>query len=187
MGLLRPAVRAQYLFHQLQTLQLDHSSFEEAQTLARKLGAEPHGPCDRSVCEWEAKVDNSRIPEWWRGSGAAFLVSFNVKDSVVVRKNTGYGIGKIGAFIPSQVGLVEEKQWGRGNTNEPVRAGWKTTELYRYFAFTVHMTPKATPEDRRRYTSYNYSCFWKYKGCRDARDLLPTADPFPENAFPERK
>jgi hypothetical protein len=176
--LLRPSIRAHYLFGKLETLELGHSSFEDAQRLAKKIGAEPYGTCDHSYCELDASVDNARIPQWWRGSGAAFRVSFTVKDSVVVRKNTGFGIGKIGAFIPSQVSLEEQEHWGRGNTKEPVQAGWYSTELFRYYWFTVRMTPKASAEDRRRYTAFNYSCFWKYKGCRDARDLLPTADPF---------
>ncbi len=183
-SLLRPSIRARYLFSELETLQLGQSTFEDAQQLAKKIGAEPHGTCDRSYCELDASVDNARIPQWWRGSGAAFLMSFTVKDSVVVRKNTGFGIGKIGAFIPSQVSLEEQEHWGRLPTREPVQTGWQTTERFRYYWFTVRMTPKASAEDRRRYTAFNYSCFWKFRGCKDARELLPTADPFPESDFP---
>ena len=182
---LRPSIRARYLFHELETLQLGHSTFEDAQRLAGKIGAKPylpHGPCNRSDCEWGVRMDNSELPRWWRGSGEAFAVAFDVKDGVVVRKNTGYGIGiETDTFHPSVVSLEEQERWRRepGREQPPVQAGWYTTELYRYYKFVVYMTPKASAADRRRYTSFNFNCFWKYKGCKDARELLPTADPFP--------
>ena len=172
----RPTLRARYLFGKLETLQLGHSSFEDAQRLARQIHAKPTGPCDRSACEWEAMVDNAELPRWWRRSGETFLVSFNVKNSVVVRKNIGFGIGTKPPY-PSQVGLEEQENWGRLSGREPIAAGWRTSELYRYYSFQIYMTPRASAEDRRRYTSFNFNCFWKYKGCKDARELLPTADP----------
>jgi hypothetical protein len=180
--LLRPSIRARYLFRKLETLQLGHSTFEDAQRLAQKINAKPSDSCDRSACEWGTRVDNAWLPQWWRGSGETFFISFTVKDSLVVRKNTGFaiGLGANGSFTPSEVSLEEQEHWGRGNTREPIQAGWYTTELFRYYWFTVRMTPKASVEDRRRYTAFNYGCFWKYQGCRDARDLLPTADPLPQ-------
>jgi hypothetical protein len=49
--LLRPSIRARYLFNELETLQLGHSTFEDAQELAKKIDAKPsvYGPCNRSV------------------------------------------------------------------------------------------------------------------------------------------
>lgn len=179
--LVRPSIRAHYLFGRLEALQLGHSTFEDAQRLAKQIGAKPYGPCDRSVCEWDVRMDNSELPQWWRGLGESFVVSFTVKNSVVVRKNTGFGIGRVDSFSPSSVSLEEQEQWRHepGREQVPVQAGWMTTELYRYYQFQVRMTPKASAEDRQRYTAFAYSCFWKYKGCSDARELLPTADSFP--------
>ena len=182
--LLYPALHARYLFHELETLQFGHSTFEDAERLARKIDAQPYppnGPCNRSKCEWDKRIDNAYLPRWWRGAGESFVVTFDVKDSLVVRKNTGFGIGTLDSFPPSQVGLVEQEHWGRLNTPEPVSAGWGTSERFRYYQFVVYMTPKASVEDRRRYTAFNYSCLWKYQGCKDARELLPTADPFPSD------
>jgi hypothetical protein len=176
---LRPSIRARYLFNELETLQIGHSTFEDAQRLAKKIGPEPHGFCDRLACTWSAKVDNARIPRWWRGSGEIFDIVFDVQDSIVVRKYTGFGVGTEASFTPSHVSLEEQEHWGRDNTREPVQAGWYTTERFRYYWITVRMTPKASVEDRRRYTAFNFNCFWKYKGCEDARYLLPTADKFP--------
>ena len=116
-----------------------------------------------------------------RRSGVGFSVTFDVKDSLVVRKDTGFGIGLRGSFHPSVVDLEEQEHWGRVPIPEPVKAGWGTTEKFRYYLFKVYMTPKASAEDRRRYTAFSYSCFWKYQGCKDARELLPTADPFPSD------
>lgn len=177
--LVYPPIRAHYLFRELETLQLGHSTFEDAERLARKVHAKPNDFCDRSACTWGVKVDNVHLPRWWRGKGEVFAISFSVKDSVVMSKYTGFGIGTDASFTPSHVSLEEQEHWGRGNTKEPVQTGWYTTERFRYYWFTVRMTPKASAEDRRRYTAFDYGCFWKYKGCRDARDLLPTADRFP--------
>ncbi len=185
-SLLQPAVRARYLFKQLETLQPGRSTSEDAQRLANKIGAKPtpFAPCTQSKCEWEAKVDNSRFPLWWKGLGVAFLVSFNVEHSVVVRKNTGFGIGTE-LFYPSQVGIQEQEHWGSWPMPEPLTAGWQSTDRSRYASFSIYMTPKASAEDRRRYTDFNFSCFWKYKGCKDARELLPIAAQTPQPPQPK--
>ncbi len=177
--LLYPSLHARYLFSELETLQLGRSTFEDAERLARKIHAKPNGDCDQSRCEWDKRIDNAYLPLWWRGAGEAFSVAFDVKDSHVVRKDTGFGIGLLGAIHPSQVDLEEQEHWGRVPIPEPVKAGWGTSERFRYYQFIVYMTPKASAQDRQRYTAFNYSCFWKYQGCQDARELLPTADPFP--------
>ncbi|HWE86565.1 MAG TPA: hypothetical protein VG267_16595 [Terracidiphilus sp.] len=180
--LLYPSFHARYLFSELETLQLGRSSFEDAERLARKIHAQPYPPnepCNRSKCEWVKRIDNAYLPLWWRGTGEGFSVAFDVKDSLVVRKNTGFGIGLLGSIHPSQVELEEQEHWGPVPIPEPVKTGWQITEKFRYYLFIVYMTPKASVEDRRRYTAFNYSCFWKYQGCKDARELLPTADPFP--------
>ena len=177
--LLYPSLRAHYLLNELEALQLGHSTFEDAERLARKIHANPSDACDRSKCEWNKRIDNAYLPLWWRGAGESFVVAFDVKDSLVVRKNTGFGIGTLESIHPSQVGLVEQEHWGRLNTREPVQAGWGTSEKFRYYQFIVYMTTKTSAADRLRYTAFNYSCFWKYRGCSDARDLLPTAAPFP--------
>jgi hypothetical protein len=174
-----PAIRAQYLFSQMETLQLGRSTFDDAQRVARRIDATPNGPCDRARCEWDVRMDNVGLPRWWRGSGAAFVVAFDVKDSVVVRKNTGYGIGNNTEFSPSSIGLIEQEHWGRGRIPEPLAAGWRSSDWYRYLEFTVYMTPQASAADRQRYTAYDFGCLWRFKGCKDARELLPTADPFP--------
>ena len=95
----------------------------------------------------------------------------------MVHKSTAYGIGVDGSFHPSMVTFEEQEHWPQRNAREPVETGWGSSDWYRYYQFGVRMTPKASAEDRRRYTSFNFNCFWKYKGCTDARDLLPTADP----------
>lgn len=177
--LLRPSMRARYFFNAIETLQLGHSTFEDAERIARKIHAEPSGACDRSKCEWDKRLDNASLPLWWRGSGESFSVTFSVKDSLVVRKDTGFGIGILGSNHPSQVELEEQEHWGRVPTREPVQTGWRTTEKFRYYWFQIRMTPKASAKDRSRYTAFKYSCFWKYHGCEDARELLPTADQFP--------
>ncbi len=177
--LLSLSSRVHFLLSELETLRLGQSTFEDAERLAKKIRAEPYGACDRSKCEWDKRIDNAWLPRWWRGSGETFSVSFSVQDSIVVRKNTAYGVGIDGSFHPSVVDVEEQEQWGRLNLRVPIQTGWNSTDWYPYYGFNVWMTPKASAEDRRRYTSFNFNCFWKYKGCKDARELLPTADPYP--------
>jgi hypothetical protein len=166
-----------------------HSTFEDAQRLAEKLGAKPEGSCDRSYCFWDVVVNNARLPQWWRGSGVTFVITFNVKDSIVVNKSAGYDIGiDPRGFTPSEVVVGVQEKWSRLMMEPPTNKGWRIS----YFEknghrenistkFAVHLTPRSSAEDWRRYTAFNYSCFWKYKGCSDGRELLPTADPLPED------
>ncbi len=125
--LLYPSLHARYLFKQLETLQLGRSTFKDADRLARKIHAEPYGACDRSYCEWDKQIDNASLPRWWRGSsGVGFSVSFTVKDSLVVRKDTGFGIGLLGSIHPSQVEL-EEQEHCLGNHSNPAIEKWPKT------------------------------------------------------------
>ena len=184
--LLFPAVRAHYLFSRLETLRLKSSTFDEAKRVAKEIGAKPSEPCTQSDCEWSKRIDNALLPRWWRGSGAIFAVAFDVKNSVVSRKTTGFGVEGAGIDepSPSSVGFTEvDENWRRDRPTEPVTAGWQTSERFRYYQFTVRITPKATAYDRKHYTAFDYGCLWRYHGCKDARELLPTADPFPENDF----
>ena len=193
--LFSPPIRARYLFNKLKPLQVGHSSFEDAQRLAKKLGAKPDNrlsPCDPSYCFWSVVINNARLPQWWRGPGVTFVITFDVKNSVVENKSAGYAIGidPHGAS-PSEVMVgVQEQWWGRipNPAEPPTQKGWQVSYFERHghrenisTIFHVHMTPRSSAEDWQRYTAFNYSCFWKYKGCKDARGLLPTADPFPHN------
>jgi hypothetical protein len=180
--LLRPAIRARYLLRELERLQVGHSTYEDAQRLASKIGAKPTGyaSCDRSYCEWAVRIGNSKLPQWWRGSGETFGVSFAVKDSFVERKGAGYAIGvETGTFFPSEVSLEEQENWGHTPRPKPVTIGGRRNEQYPYLEVRVFMKPEASAEDRHRYSAYNFNCFWKYKGCKDARELLPTLGPDP--------
>jgi hypothetical protein len=71
-------------------------TFEDAQRLAKRLGATPItlNPCSQSDCYWSSEyVSNARLPKWWRGSGVTFAIDFEVKDSLVRNKGAWYEIG----------------------------------------------------------------------------------------------
>jgi hypothetical protein len=57
--LVYPLLRARYLFHELGALQVGHSSFEDAQRLAKRLSGKPSSlsPCNRSYCYWSAELE----------------------------------------------------------------------------------------------------------------------------------
>ncbi len=124
-----------------------------------------------------------------------FTIDFEVKDSIVAYKGAAYAIGADTANFTSfyvSVGVKEKwiqtRQEDRIIVEPPTDKGWQISYLekngYREInstKFQVHMTPRSSVEDWRRYTGFNYSCFWRYKGCKDARERLPTADPFPDD------
>jgi uncharacterized protein (UPF0548 family) len=199
--LVYPSLRARYLFHELGALQIGHSSFEDAQRLAKRLGAIPitPTPCNQTYCYWSSEyVSNARLPKWWRGNGVTFAIDFEVKDAVVTNKGAWYAseiIKPDSNYTPrSSVSVGVQEKWiftrtpNRVIVEPPTSKGWGSGYLEKNgnremvsTKFQVHMTPRSSVEDRRRYTAFNYSCFWKYKGCKDARELLPTADPFPSD------
>ncbi len=112
--LFHPSIRARYIFRQLESLQVGHSTFEDAQRLAQKLGAKPYGSCDRSYCFWTADVNNARLPQWWRGSGVTFAIDFEVKDSLVAYKGAWYAIGTDPySFSPSPASAGSKGKWSR--------------------------------------------------------------------------
>jgi hypothetical protein len=190
-----PSIRARYLFHEMESVQLSHTTFEGAQRLARKLGAKPYGSCDRAYCAWTADVNDARLPRWWRGSGVTFAIDFEVKDSLVASKGAWYVIGTdpYNNFSPfDQVSIGMKEKWIQTRGSErvipelPTGAGWKVNYFEKNGSrkvadamFVVRMTPRSSAEDWRRYTAFDYSCLWKYKGCKSARELLPIADSFP--------
>jgi hypothetical protein len=191
--LVYPSLRARYLFHELGALQVGHSTFEDAQRLAKRLGAKPDNlsPCGRTYCYWTVTVSNARLPQWWRGSGVTFVIDFFVDHSVIVGKGAWYAIGiDPYTFTPSMVSVGEQEKWLRQREGDriveepPTGKGWEVSYFEKNGSrelatarFVVRMTPRSSAEDWRRYTAFNYSCLWKYRGCKDARELLPTADP----------
>ena len=53
-----------------------------------------------------------------------------------------------------------------------------------YFQVAISPRSKSLLEDWKKYTAFNYSCFWKYKACSYGKDLLPIADPYPPDLLP---
>ena len=101
------------------------------------------------------RIDNAQFPCWWRNSDEVFAVIFEVKNSVVTRKSTGFGIEGAGIdeFSPSAVGFAEVEHWRQDKPTEPVQAGWTTSDRFRHYRFSLRMTPKATAMDRRRFAA----------------------------------
>jgi hypothetical protein len=174
-----PAIRARYLVYEFTHLQLD-TSFDDAEKLANKIHAKQDpisSPCNRSYCIWRVDISNSFLPKWWRSDDLILEFNFTVKNSKVTEKGVGYQIGLPGSYTAdiSSVYVAEKESWQKDGQK------WWRMNSANSATFVVEMTPRSTPEDQKKYTAFNYSCFWKYKGCRDARDLLPTADPLPDD------
>ena len=174
-----PTIHACYLLSKFRELDVGHATYLDAQILARQIRAVPSKTCDQSACEWDVRMDNARLPHWWRGSGETFVVSFTVKDEVVTRKLVVFGTGLATDIVsPSSASLQVQEDWGRTHRREPLSSDWYATDLFPYYRFVAYITPKASAEDKRLYTDFNLYCLWKYQGCEDARELLPVASSF---------
>jgi len=169
--LLRPCNRARSLIVRVSAIEVGKSTFDEARRLAIQIRATPSDPCTPAGCTWSVRVDNSAIPVQWRGLGTIFSTQFQVSDSVVSERAFSFQIGT-GPNI--SFAEVDERVHWRGNTTEPVFVSTQTAIGDPYYRAFVRLTPAAPPEIRKRYLSFNLSCLWKYGGCQNARDLLPT-------------
>ena len=161
---------ARRIFAKSETIQVGKSTFTQARQVAEQFENTTHGACTPSKCEWVFGTSNSNLPHWWRNQGEIFLVSIHVKDGLVDQKDLLYLIG-LGSVM-SDVGVSEKKDW----TGSPRAAGWtegEGTQGVHKFE-NVRMTPSDSPETRKRYTSFNWNCLWKYQGCKDAHELMPT-------------
>jgi len=167
--LLQPYFRAHYVFGQLGGLHVGQSGFIDAQRVARRIGAVPSEPCSSTDCYWRVWVDNSRLPEQWRGIGANLGVGFQVSNSVVTEK--GFTL-QIGARGDGPFVQVHEQGLMRGMPAKPVYVETQSSaQLPHYHAF-VSLMPDAPVNVREQYFAANLDCFWKYRGCQDAQELL---------------
>lgn len=105
-ALLYPSLHARYLLYELKDLQINHSTFEDAQKFAKKIGAEeaPSVKCTHVECRWYKFIDNARLPQWYRGKGVTFIIFFTAKDSIVTDKGVEYSIG-VGPSTPEEAFL----------------------------------------------------------------------------------
>jgi hypothetical protein len=91
--LLYPSVHARYLLHKLKDIQVDRSTFEDAQRFAQEIGATPLGECTHIECRWYRLTDDALLPRWYRGWGVTFAIIFIVKDSIITDKGVEYSVG----------------------------------------------------------------------------------------------
>jgi hypothetical protein len=209
-----PLLRARYLLYELNDIQLNQSTFEDAQRFARKIGAQkaPSVECTHAECQWYKFTDNALLPQWYRGKGVTFAIAFSVKDSVVTDKGVEYIIG-VGSSAPGEafigrprVFVSQSESWFRWQKEKerrlqemlhekpadfvepPISKGWEEMWYDKngkivVDAFAVNISPKSKSmfQDWKKYTAFNYNCFWRYKGCSFGKDLLPIADPYPPN------
>ena len=212
--LLYPSLHARYLLYELKDLQLNQSTFEDAQRFAKRIGAQeaPFPKCTHVECQWYKLTDNALLPQWYRGKGVTFGIAFSAKDSIVTDKGVEYAIG-VGSSTPGEAFIGRPRvfvsqteswfKWRKEKQRElqemshekptdsvepPVSKGWEKIWYDKngkiaVDAFAVYISPRSNsiPEDWKKYTAFNYSCFWKYKGCSYGKDLLPIADPYPPN------
>jgi len=168
----RPYARARSLLSQVSALQVGGSSFDEAKRVGRRLGSEGNDPCSPLDCYWTFSVDNFKVPELWRGEGVRFIAGVRVQNSVVAEQRF---MLQLGTGVNAQTAQFWEREAWPHLPNQ-FYVGGETTPVRPHFRSNVFLTPATPAGVRNRYLSFNLNCFWKYRGCRDAGELLPTID-----------
>jgi hypothetical protein len=170
--LFQPYMRARNLLSQVSTLQVGSSSFEDAERVGKRLGSPGNDPCLPVDCYWTFSIDNFKVPTAWRGEGTRFVAGFRVQNSVVTEQRFMFQIGT--GFNPQTAEFWERQTWP--HYPKQFIVGTQTTENNPHYRSYVKLTPAASADVRKRYLSFNFSCLWKYGGCKDAQELLPTVD-----------
>jgi hypothetical protein len=167
-----PSIRARRAVAKTESLQIGRSTFSEGKQLAEQMEAKPRGACSPAECEWILWIGNIAVPELWRGQGEVFEASFHVKDGLVDQKDFGYWIG-FGSIV-SGVTVSEKMDW----SGRPIETRSDTNFASEGDRSVIHLwlTPRDSTDTRKRYTSFNWNCFWQFHGCEDAHELMPTGD-----------
>lgn len=160
---------------QVSELEVGKSTFADAQKLADSMDATVSGTCSAADCNWLRRADNLSLPHFWAGDGETLSVGFRVQDGVVTERSIAYQVGSV--FARSPYADTEERvRWTGGPPPNPVSVQTQWTPHIARYGALVLMVPAAPPETRSKYLDFNLSCLWKYGGCSDAGQLLPTVD-----------
>ncbi len=169
-----PTLRAHRLLSQVAALQVGKSTFAEAQSVAASMDAAPASSCSATECNWYRRIDNTSLPQSWIGQGTSLSLGFRVQNGIVTERALAYKIGS--DVIPAPYVDIEERSHWYGKGPDPISIQTQWTAHIPRFSIFVLMVPAVPSETRTRYTSFNLSCLWKYNGCTDAKELLPTVD-----------
>jgi len=170
--LFQPYLRARNLRSQIAALQVGKSGFEQAKHVGMALGSQGNDPCLPTDCYWTFEVDNFKLPAAWRGEGIRFVAGFRVQDSIVSEQHF---VLQIGTGINAQTAdFWERETWP--HFPKQFIVGTQSSQTFPHFRSYVNLTPATPAHVRERYLSINFNCLWKYQGCKDAEELLPTIE-----------
>jgi hypothetical protein len=171
-NLCRPYLRARTLLSRISTFQIGKTTFEEAQRVGKELGSTGNEPCTPEDCYWTFSVDNFKIPALWRGEGERFIAGFRVQSSVVSEQHFMFQIGT--GYNAQTADFWERESWP--HFAKPFVVGTQSAPSSPHYRSYVKLTPATPPVVRERYLAFDLNCLWKFHGCTDARELLPTVD-----------
>ena len=174
----RPFLRARAALRDVSALQVGKSTYGDARRILEKWESVPPD-CSAAECSWFLWIGNSRLPKWWRGdNGEIFSAGFHVTNGIVDKRGAGFWIGT-GPNV-SFASVDEQLHWkqeiadsfaGASFLVEP-EFGRKTPD-YRVY---VRLKPDTPADIRSKYLAFDLNCLWKYQGCSNAAQLLPTVE-----------
>jgi hypothetical protein len=196
--------RAEHLLSDLRGLQLERSSWSDAQALMQRWGRWGHydGTCDADHCEYWIRFDSLGMVTWPTATWGRFFNLFS--------RYAEMATSVLGAHLPSVAGgfrlqnnLVVGTSFslatnvpGAGNPLLSGVAGTRTRNLEPYDLwpekdphpeyrtvlrtgtvgyFFTQFTAATKPEDVEWLTAFNFSCMTRWVPCEGMGDLLPSA------------
>jgi len=146
----------------------------------------------RAWLDWLLKYDRLNLYQWFGGRMSAFRASFTVHDGTIWREETGMGVS-----VPRKkmrVFTADDFEWTLSvgaDSRQSINASGYDTELAKHPYYqvwrpdgckilcqivSVHYSTRTPPAEIERLTSYDFSCFTRFKPCVRFAELLPAAE-----------
>lgn len=163
---------AQTFLSELQAIQIGSTTFVEVQEIATRFrGHITDGTktCLPNECDLKVRFDNAWLRRLHLAMPTTFGAVLLVRNGRLYYINAAMALYSAEQVISASTTLSEEEHGQsaynivtkRGVGNQPWQA-------------IVHLTPQATPSERRAAFSFNLNCLDKLGGCKDSSDLLPS-------------
>lgn len=166
--------------------------------------------------DWLLTHDRFNVYQWCGGRGAAFNASFTVHNGTIWRESTAIGVSvprrrmqrDIGVDKSLSIGAESYQRLHRTLENwTPFMGSEDELAQHPYYKVgrpsgcevnceigAVYYSTHTPPAEIERLTSYDFSCFTRFKPCAELEDLLPAAkewhlykeDELKQSSLPEK-
>jgi hypothetical protein len=194
--------RAEKLLADIQALEVNRSSWSDAQRLMRRWGrwGDYRGTCTAESCEYGIGIAHV-LPERFRGypdagvknwlprlmdhlgqRSAVIAGGFSVERGKVTKKSFMETItlpvqvwfARGGAYVPELfVSSTEYERFSSDEDDSRLRSHIKVRNLKGPWGLRTQFSSQVEPVERAALMSFQFSCITRFSGCLSERDILP--------------